>query len=184
MSRTNNPVGATFYIPGNPAPNPPWRCGDEWQAYHGFAWYALTMRIRSLNHSRYQIEYHIIWGTRYRYKYLKDYVKLELRRYLYSATKKYPTLHISSFNTDQDHLHIQIEIPPNLSVAAVVRILKSESSKHLSKKFKFIREMYLDGSIWSVGYFVSTVGLNEEMIKRYIADQGRKDKGTTLRFGF
>jgi putative transposase len=44
--------------------------------------------------------------------------------------------------------------------------------------------MYLDGSIWSVGYFVSTVGLNEEMIKKYIANQTRKDKGTTLRFGF
>ena len=44
--------------------------------------------------------------------------------------------------------------------------------------------MYLDGSIWSVGYFVSTVGLDEAMIKRYIENQGRKDKGTTLRFGF
>ena len=142
------------------------------------------MRMRSLNHSRYQIEYHIVWGTRYRYKYLKDYVKLELRRYLYSATKKYPTLHIFSFNTDQDHVHIQIEIPPNLSVAAVVRILKSESSIHLRKKFKFIQRMYLDGSIWSVGYFVSTVGINEAMIKKYIENQGRKDLGTTIRFGF
>ena len=142
------------------------------------------MRIRSLNHSRYQIEYHLIWSTRYRYRYLKDYVKLELRRYLYSATKKYPTLHISSFNTDQDHLHLEIEIPPNLSIAAVVQRLKSESSKHLQKKFKFIREMYIDGGIWSVGYFVSTVGLNEEMIKKYIENQGRKDKGTTQRFGF
>ena len=47
----------------------------------------------------------------------------------------------------------------------------------LKKEFKFIREMYLDGSIWSVGYFVSTIGLNEEMIKRYIAQQGRKDLG-------
>ena len=50
------------------------------------------MRIRSLNHSRYQIVYHIVWGTRYRRKYIKEYTKLELRKYLYSATKKYPTL--------------------------------------------------------------------------------------------
>ena len=142
------------------------------------------MRIRSLNHSAYQIEYHIVWGTRYRRRYIKEYVKQELRRYLYSATKKYPTLHILSFNTNEDHVHLQIEIPPNLSVAAVMQRLKSESSKHLSKKFKFIHEIYLDGSIWSVGYFVSTVGLNEEMIKRYIANQGRKDFGTTARFGF
>ena len=142
------------------------------------------MRMRSLNHSQYQIEYHLVWGTRYRRKYLKDYAKQELRKYLYHATKKYPTLHIHSFNTNEDHVHLQLEIPPNLSVAAVVQRLKSESSQHLKKKFKFIRDMYLDGSIWSVGYFVSTVGLNEEMIRKYIANQGRKDQGTTLRFGF
>ena len=142
------------------------------------------MRIRNLNHSKYQIEYHIVWGTRYRRKYIKEYTKQELRKYLYSATKKYPTLHIHSFNTNDDHVHLQIEIPPNLSIAAVVQRLKSESSAILKKRFRFIRDMYLDGSIWSVGYFVSTVGLNEEMIKKYIANQGKKDYGTTGRFRF
>ena len=88
-----------------------------------------------------------------------------------------------SFNTDEDHVHLQIEIPPNLSIAAVVQRLKSESSQHLKKQFRFIREMYIDGSIWSVGYFVSTVGLNEDMIKRYISMQGKKDKGVTLKLG-
>jgi putative transposase len=142
------------------------------------------MRIRSLNHSTFQLEYHIVWGTRYRHKYLKEYTKQELRKYLYKATKKYPTIFIHTFNTNDDHVHLQIEIPPNVSIAAVVQRLKSESSAHLKKKFKFIRDMYIDGSIWSVGYFVSTVGLNDEMIKKYIANQGRKDKGTTMRFGF
>ena len=146
--------------------------------------YPVIMRMRSLNHSRYQIEYHIVWGTRYRYKYIKDYVKQELRLYLYRATKKYPTLYIHSFNTNDDHVHLQIEIPPNIPIAAVVQRLKAESSAHLRKKYKFIREMYLDGSIWSVGYFVSTVGLNEEMIKKYIAQQGKADRGTTKRFSF
>jgi putative transposase len=142
------------------------------------------MRIRNLNHSRYQIVYHIVWGTRYRRKYIKEYTKQELRKYLFSATKKYPTLHIFAFNTNDDHVHLQIEIPPNLSVATVVQRLKSESSAHLKKKFKFIRDMYLDGSIWSVGYFVSTVGLNEASIRKYIANQGRKDLGTTERSEF
>lgn len=140
------------------------------------------MRIRNLNHSRYQLEYHLVWGTKYRRKYIKEYTKQELRKYLYRATKKYPTLHISSFNTDDDHVHLQIEIPPDLSIVAVVQRLKSESSAILKKKFRFIREMYIDGSIWSVGYFVSTIGLNGEAIKKYIANQGKKDQGTTGRF--
>ena len=139
------------------------------------------MRIRNLNHSKYQIVYHIVWGTRYRRKFVKEYAKQELRKYLYLATKKYPTLFISAFNTNDDHVHIQIEIPPNLSIASVVQRLKSESSSILKKQFKFIRDMYIDGSIWSVGYFVSTVGLNEEAIKKYISNQGKKDLGTTSR---
>ena len=142
------------------------------------------MRTRSLNHSVYQTQYHIVWGTRYRRKYLKEYSEKEFIASCYAVIKKYPTLYLHSIKTDNDHVHLQIEIPPNITIAAVVQKLKIESSIRLKKHFKFIREMYLDGSIWSVGYFVSTIGLNEEAIKRYIAYQGRKDTGSTLRLGF
>jgi putative transposase len=91
--------------------------------------------------------------------------------------KKYPTLWISTMNTDEDHVHIQIEIAPNTAVADVVGKLKAYASRHLRQKFKFIREIYLEkDGIWSVGYFSSTIGLNEEQIKRYIVAQGKKDK--------
>ena len=145
------------------------------------------MRTRSLNHSVYRLQYHLVWGTRYRRKYLKPYAKNELVASLYSTIKKYPTLHLETVNTDEDHVHLQIEIPPNLTIAAVVQRLKSESSAKLKKRFKFIREMYLDGSIWSVGYFVSTIGLNEQQINKYIKWQGKRDGGTNVRnlsFGF
>ena len=96
----------------------------------------------------------------------------------------YPTLHLETVNTGEDHVHIQIEIPPNITIAAVVQALKARASIVLKKKFKFIREMYLDGSIWSVGYFVSTIGLDEKTVKRYIEYQDKKDHGKTLRLGF
>ena len=133
------------------------------------------MRIRNLCHSCYQHQYHLVWGTKYRRKYLKEYVKLELIKNLKETIKDYPTLMIIEVNTNKDHIHLQIEISPELSVAAVVRILKSKSSFALKKKYKFIREMYLDGSIWSTGYFSSTIGLNEKQIQKYIEWQGRKD---------
>ncbi len=142
------------------------------------------MRTRRLNHSVYQTQYHLVWGTRYRRKWLKEYVKKEFTSACYAVVKKYPTLYIHSLNTDQDHVHLQIEIPPNLTIAAVVQKLKIESSIDIKKRFKFIRDMYIDGSIWSVGYFVSTIGLNEGQIKRYIAYQGKEDQGKTLRIGF
>jgi putative transposase len=142
------------------------------------------MRIRQLNHSVYQVQYHLVWGTRYRRKWLKEYVKPEFKSACYEVVKKYPTLYIHSANTDEDHVHLQIEIPPNLSIAAVVQKLKIESSMRIKRRFKFIREMYIDGSIWSVGYYVSTVGLNERMISRYIAYQGKKDNARTIRLRF
>ncbi len=119
--------------------------------------------------------FHIVWGTRYRRQFLKEYVKPEFKRLLNVIEKKYPTIHIEGMNTDSDHVHLQVEIPPNLSVAVVVKRIKWYTSKLLKKRFKFIREMYLDGNIWSVGYFSSTIGLNEKTIKDYIAGQGKED---------
>jgi len=142
------------------------------------------MRIRNLNHFTYQHQYHLVWGTKYRRKFLKDYVKPELLSIMNRTIRKYPELQMVAINVDNDHLHLQIEIPPDISVAAVVQQLKSSSSHYLKKKYKFIKEMYLDGSIWSVGYFSSTIGLNEEQISKYIKYQGNKDLPKTARLEF
>jgi len=133
------------------------------------------MRIQSLNHSTYQHQYHIVWGTKYRRKFLKPYVKSEFIAAIYDVIKKYPTLYIHAVNVDEDHVHLQIEIPPNISVAKTVQVLKARSSVVLKKRFKFIKKMYLEPNIWSVGYFSSTIGINEETIRKYIEHQGRKD---------
>ena len=90
----------------------------------------------------------------------------------------YPELDILEINHDVDHIHLLTVIPPKMSVSQVVRILKSNTSKDLKKKFSFLKEVYwgTDG-IWSDGYFVSSVGINEEIIKKYIERQGKEDSG-------
>lgn len=134
------------------------------------------MQTRSLNHSTYKLQYHIVWGTKYRRQWLKSYVKTALRKSLYATCQKYPTLFIQAINTDEDHVHIQMEIPPSVAISDAVQKLKGASGTDLRKQFKFIREMYLEkDGIWSVGYFVSSIGLNEKQIKRYIEWQDKKD---------
>lgn len=144
------------------------------------------MKIRSLNHSTYQHQYHIIWNTKYRYKFLKPYVKKALLDSLYDTARCHPEIEIVTVNTDEDHVHLQVEIAPSVSVASAVGRLKANASVALRKEFKFIKRMYLDKSgIWSVGYFSSTVGLNEEVIRKYVANQGRRDKPRVQKsFGF
>ncbi len=79
-------------------------------------------------------------------------------------------------------MHLQIEIPPNISISDAVQKLKGASSMVIRKKFKFIREIYLEkDGIWGVGYFVSSVGLNEGQVKKYIEWQGKKEVPQTTR---
>jgi putative transposase len=109
-------------------------------------------------------------------------VLIELKKILYATVRKYPTLWIEVLNTDQDHVHLQIEIPPNIAISDAVSKLKSASSRYLRSKFKFIHEIYLEkDGIWSVGYFSSTIGLNETQIRKYIEWQDKKDRPQKLR---
>ena len=129
------------------------------------------MRICQLSHSVYQHQYHLVWGTKYRREFITPFVKIELLRFLYDFVKTQPTLHIEAVNTDRDHIHLQMEIPPDIAVSSVVQRLKWVTSVKLKKKFSFIKKIYLKHqSVWSVGYFSSTVGLNEVEINGYIKD--------------
>ena len=140
------------------------------------------MKTKHLSHSTYRHLYHIVWGTKYRRKWLKDYVKATLKESLYQTCKKYPTLFITEVNTDEDHVHMQIEIPPNIAVSDAVQLLKGASSSLIRKKYKFIQEMYLEkDGIWSVGYFSSTNGLDENQVRKYIQWQDKKERPQTTR---
>ena len=138
------------------------------------------MRIRQLNHSVYQVQYHLVWGTKYRRKFLKYYVRTELIKDLYQTQRRHPGIYLNTINTGDDHVHMQIEIPPTYSIPAVIRAMKSCSSAHLRKRFPFINRMYLDSGIWSTGYFISTIGLNEATIRKYIERQNNDERGTDV----
>lgn len=81
-------------------------------------------------------------------------------------------------NHDVDHIHLHLSIPPKRKVSDVVRTIKLISGRLLKRKFEYMRKAYwgVDG-IWSDGYFVSTIGINEKVIKQYIERQGQEDAG-------
>jgi putative transposase len=85
--------------------------------------------------------------------------------------KWYPEFEYKEVNIQEDHIHLVISFPPKYSIAQVVQIIKQNTSKTLKDKFDFLKTIYKGGSIWSVGYFVATVGLDEEMILNYLYNQ-------------
>ncbi len=133
------------------------------------------MRILQLNHSTYAVEYHLIWGTKYRRKIMKEYTRAEFIRSLIKLQKKQPSWYFHTVNTDQDHVHLLVEFPPSFSISTVVQKIKVVSSLALKRRFSFVRKIYSKGSVWSTGYYVSTVGVSDSTVRKYIANQGKKD---------
>ena len=90
----------------------------------------------------------------------------------------YPDLQLLEANTDEDHIHLLLSIPPKWQISKAVNLLESNSSRAMRYKFPTVRTVYGQKMMfWSEGYFISTVGANERQIKNYIEHQGEEDKG-------
>ena len=126
----------------------------------------------------YQCNYHLVLVTKYRRKVINDGIFEYIKERLKAMNEYHPEVDILEINHDKDHIHMLVSIPPKMSVGKVVRLLKSNTARDLKKKFEFLKEVYWGtDSIWSGGYFVSTVGVNEKVIRRYIQMQGEEDAG-------
>ena len=136
------------------------------------------MRYRKQSNAVYCCDYHIILPTKYRRKIFNDGVCAYFRVKLQEIGKYYPEIEIRVANHDRDHVHLYVSIPPKMSVGSVIRIIKANTSRGLKQKFPFLKDVYWGtDAIWSEGYFVSTVGVNRQMIEKYIQKQGQEDAG-------
>jgi putative transposase len=136
------------------------------------------MEIRKQAHCAYRCMYHIVWIPKYRYKVLVNGVDEYLKIKIDEVRKKYPEIEYLERNIRPDHIHLVISFPPKYSISKVVQIIKQNTGKELWEKYEFIRELYSrHGGMWSVGYFVSTVGLDEQTILRYVRHQEKEDLG-------
>ena len=89
-----------------------------------------------------------------------------------------PGVTIETIGFDQDHLHMVMVIPPKYAVASVMGAMKSQSASALRQKFEFLAKVYWkENIVWSPGYFVSSVGVDERVVRRYVERQGHRDSG-------
>lgn len=133
---------------------------------------------RRMTHAVFACDYHLVWPTKYRRKILDASVQGYITEVLRGLPDHRPDLIIKEVNTDEDHIHILISIPPSVTVGSVVGLIKSNTAKSLNDRYPHLRKVYWGTrSVWSAGYFVSTVGINEQVIRRYIENQGKDDAG-------
>jgi putative transposase len=132
------------------------------------------MKYETQNHSKFLLMYHVIFVCKYRKKLLFEPIKEEIKQIIYDISKE-SDFEILEMETDKDHIHFLIKSEPKVSVLAIVRRLKQESTIRIWKTQKEYLSKYYwnENTLWSDGYFASTIGnVSKEAAEYYIRNQG------------
>ena len=136
------------------------------------------MKKRLLGHTAYETEYHVVWVTKYRRPILNAVRKEYLIGLFPKILARMPGCEIVECNVLADHVHMVIIIPPKYSVSEVIGTIRGRTSSYLRKRFSRLAKVYgKEDTVWSPGYYVSTIGLKEESIIKYVKWQAHQDSG-------
>ena len=138
------------------------------------------MDNKSLSHTKWKCQYHIVFIPKYRKKILYGRVKNDVRKII-STLCKYKDVDIIAGAVCVDHIHLSVAIPPKISISNFMGYLKGKSSLMLYEQFGDLKFKYRNREFWCRGYSVDTVGKNKQKIQEYIRKQLDEDKlGTQL----
>ena len=130
---------------------------------------------RKSSHAVYDIKYHVIWTTKYRYQVLRGAIAQRAKDLIIQGCQARDIVIIKG-SVGKDHIHVLLSCPPMLSPAKIMQYLKGRSSRLLQEEFPELKRKYWGQHLWSRGYFCATVGsVTEEMIKEYIENQGKQE---------
>ena len=129
----------------------------------------------SLCHSSWDCKYHIVWIPKYRRKALFGKIRKYLVEILHELAKQKGS-RIVAGHIAADHVHICISIPPKYAVSQVVGFMKGKSAIYIARNFGGKQRNFVCENFWARGYYVSTVGKDEEMIRTYIVNQETEDQ--------
>ena len=133
-------------------------------------------QYKRLSHSIWLCTYHIVFCPKYRYKILEGSSEVFVRNQLYTLCSQKDQVSIEEINIQPDHVHLIISVPPKYSVSEVTGYLKGKVAIRLFEHQRELTKTYWGKHLWSRGYCVSTVGLDEVMIKEYIQNQEKHER--------
>ena len=129
----------------------------------------------SLSHTKWECMYHVVWIPKYRRKSLYGQLRQHFGDVFHDLARQKESK-ILEGHLQQDHVHMMIAIPPKYSVAQVVGYIKGKSAIHIARSYLGQRKNHSGMHFWARGYFVSTVGTDEEVVRKYICEQEKEDK--------
>ena len=130
---------------------------------------------RKEGHTVYDIKYHFVWITKYRYRVLKGEVALRVRELLRQGCES-NNIRILKGSVGVDHVHMLLSCPTTMSPSEIMQNLMGRTSRILQEEFPALRKKYWGEHMWARGYFCGTVGeVDKETIERYIENQGKEE---------
>jgi putative transposase len=130
---------------------------------------------QSLAHTKWTCKYHIVWIPKYRKQKLFGDLRRELGPLLRELARQRES-EIEEGHMMGDHVHILISIPPKYAVSQVVGYIKGKSAIHIARTYMGRQRNFVGEHFWARGYYVSTVGLDESVVRQYIQNQEAEDR--------
>jgi putative transposase len=142
-------------------------------------------RFRKLSHAIWHCQYHVVWVPKYRHRVLTGDVAQEVYNCIQVFTGR-KTCEVIELNVLKDHIHMITMIPPKVSISDLMGTVKGRTAIRVFKKFPYLKQKpYWGNHFWAPGYCVDTVGLDADMIRKYVKyqeDKERTEEQKTLKF--
>lgn len=129
---------------------------------------------KSLAHTKYICKYHIVFIPKYRRKIIYNQLRKDIQKNIKDLCK-WKGVEIIEGHMMADHIHLLVDIPPKISVSSFMGYLKGKSAMMIFERHANLKYKFGNRHFWAEGYYVSTVGLNEATIRKYIREQEKED---------
>jgi putative transposase len=136
----------------------------------------MTRQFKRLAHSIYECKYHVVFCPKYRYRILRDEVAEYTKQQIYRLCQQKDGVEELELSIQTDHVHAVVSIPPKYAVSSVMGYVKGKLAIRLFDRYEKLGRRYWGRHLWSRGYCVSTVGLDEEQIRKYVVWQEKREK--------
>ena len=136
----------------------------------------MTQRFKRLSHSIYECKYHVVFCPKYRYRIFKDEIGENTKQQIYRLCQQKELVEVLELKVQPDHIHLVVSIPPKYAVSGFMGYLKGKLALRLFQQYEHLGRRYWGRHLWSRGYCVSTVGLDEEQIRKYVKWQQKREK--------
>ena len=133
-------------------------------------------RFNKLTHTIFECKYPMVFCPKYRYRVLLSKVSEFVRQQLYKLCQEKDLLEVLELNIQPEHIHLVISIPPKYSVSNIFGFLKGKLSIKIFRQYSQLGKQYWGRHFWSRGFSVSSVGLDEDQIRKYVKWQEKNDK--------